>query len=83
MIKTYCDRCGNLIDTSFSDCNVINVDGKINIRKYTAPMPMSSKAHTTHYTTSSEIVNRHYDLCTSCFTVFVNNFMSNVKGEEK
>lgn len=81
MIKTYCDKCGNLIDRSFSDSNAINVDGRIYIRKYITPM--SSKAHTTHYVTSSEIVNKHYDLCTSCFTVFVNNFMSNVKGEEK
>lgn len=80
MIKTYCDRCGNFIDR-FSDCNAINVDGKINIRKYIAPM--SSKTHATRYVTSSEIVNKHYDLCTSCFTVFVNNFMSNVKGEEE
>ena len=62
-------------------CNAINVDGIINIRKYVAPM--SSAAHTTHYITSSEIVNKHYDLCTSCFTVFVNNFMSNVKGEKE
>lgn len=81
MIKTYCDRCGNLIDRSFSDCIAINVDGRINIRKYARPM--SSAAHTTRYTTSSEIVNKHYDLCTSCFTVFVNNFMSNIKGEKE
>lgn len=81
MTKIYCDRCGNLIDTSFFDCNVINIDGKINIRKYIAPM--SSTALTTHYATISKRVNKHYDLCTSCFTVFVNNFMSNVKGEKE